>query len=92
VTDEEGEVTSVHAVVWDSWRRILFFGPGLRTDRGMDGALLVHEADLQSEFHVDDEAGVTLSDHVRATYGIAGFRRAHVVMVAAKQAAETLHI
>ena len=92
VEGEHGEVLSVHAIVWDAWRRILFFGPGSRDDRGMDGALVVQEADLLSESHVDAEHGVTLSEHVRVSFGIAGFRRAHVVMVAAKRAGETNHL
>lgn len=92
VCNDEGSVTSVHTVVWDAWRRILFFGPGEYKDRELDGALLVEAADLQSETHVCPSNGVSLSEHVRSKFGISGFRRAHVLMVAAKRVGETEHV
>lgn len=86
----EGDVN--HAVVWDAWRRVLFIGPGYYDDRGMDGALLVEQADLDDAAHVDEAHGLTLTDYVRQRFGLEHVVNAAVVMVRAKVAAEVGHV
>ena len=79
----EGSIN--HAVVWDGWRRVLFIGPGAYDDRGMDGALLVEQADIDDAAHVDEEHGQSLTDYVRERFGLSHVVDAAVVMVRAKR-------
>ncbi len=77
-----------HAVVWDGRRRVLFIGPGSYDDRGMDGALIVDQADIDDAGHVDPVHGRTLTEYVSEQFGLEHVVDAAVVMVRAKRWAE----
>ena len=81
-----------HSIVWDGWRRILFIGPGASDDRGLDGALLVAQNDLDNEFHIDAEHQMTLSDFVAAKFNICRVREVCIAMVRKDAASHTGHI
>mgnify|MGYP006152133073 CR=1 FL=1 len=81
-----------HAVVWDAWRRILFIGPGCYDDRGLDGALLVEEADIADPSRVDPTHGMSLAAYVESKFGIVGFVTASVLMVHAGRLADAAHV
>ena len=81
-----------HGIVWDAWRRVLFIGPGGYSDRGMDGALLVEQADIDDASRVDPVEGCTLSEWVAGKFGIRHVVRAHVLMVRASRVCETHHV
>ena len=91
VEDVEGGATCLHAIVWDGWRRILWFGAGEKGggELGLDGAVVVHEEDMCDAARVDPVYGSTLSEYVRAQFAIVGVERAYVVMVKAKEADAT---
>ena len=91
VEDDAGRVLNKHAIVWDGWRRLLFIGPGAYDDRGLDGALLLNEADCNSAEHVDTEHGMTVSRYVHERFGIRHFTNMHVLMVSGKKAHLTNH-
>ena len=77
-----------HAIVWDGWRRVLFIGPGEYDDRGLDGALLVEQADIDNALHVNLTHGVTLTEYVRNKFGLVSMTQVAVLMCRAKRWAE----
>ena len=87
-----GEIVSKHAVVWDGWRRLLFIGPGEFDDRGLDGALHLHDIDCQCHSHVDETHGMTISSYVESKFGISRMTHVHALMVLKKRIACTMQV
>ena len=81
VRDEDGRLLSKHAFVWDGWRRLFFVGPGEFDDRGLDGALLMEEADCKDAAHVDAAHGLTATAYLHKKFGISEFTHSYALMV-----------
>ena len=58
----------------------------------LDGALIVDDADLADETHVDQAKGCTLSDYVARKFKMTELAFGHVIMVNAKRVGETEHV
>jgi len=85
-------LTSIgHCIVWDAWRGIIFIGAGKYTDRFLDGAILVEEAD-RDPTHVYAKTGMTLTKHLEQKFGIHQINSAHVLKVHSKLVVSTSHL
>ena len=89
-----------HAIVWDAWRRVIFFGPGDFNEHVCDGAIVVEQEDIDDKEHRSDvyigveqeHAKMTLSEYVHTIFGISRVTKVAAVMVKAKCASETGYV